>query len=576
MRNVELSLESGEDLDVRSFNVQETMSAAFRVDVVARSHDDALDLGAIAGKTAQFRVRGEHGDRVWTGVCSHAAQSAVEPAGLSTYTLQVVPALWLLTQRTGHRIFQHLSVPEIVEKVLHEWQIRPRLRLSQRHPKLAMRTQYGESDYDFVRRLLAEAGISFFFHADGGEPSHLVVSDAPETAEPVPDGRIRFAPDSGMARGMPHVSDVDISSRVVPTRATFRDHDFRRPRHALTGTHAAPGAADTSPHALLEDYRYASGHSLAHASAAAGEPMADSRGTYRHQDHVAAARAARHAEALRAGQTQVAFSTTRYDLAPGSTFSIDGHPHPEVAPGKKLLVTQSWLNGEVSAGWHGGGCAVPADRPFRPTVPGARPDEPAASCSPFEPLEQARKPRVSGVQSATVTGPPGADVHTDEHGRVTVQFPWDREAQRDEKSSPWVRVSQAWAGAAHGVHTVPRVGHEVLVAFHGGDPDQPVVVGRLHDAASPTTYALPENGKRTSIVTSSALGPNEITFDDAPGQELFYMQAAGNLHKRVAKDELEHAHGNRHIHVDGDLTISAGARSSSSPARTSWSRAGPR
>ena len=139
--------------------------------------------------------------------------------------------------------------------------------------------------------------------------------------------------------------------------------------------------------------------------------------------------------------------------------------------------------------------------PFRPALE-HRADAPASD--PFEPLQHTGKPRIHGVESAIVTGPPGEDVHTDEHGRVTVHFPWDRENPPDEKSSPWVRVSQAWAGPGYGVHTLPRVGHEVLVGFHDGDPDHPVVVGRVHDTTAPVPYALPEQQMRTSIRTSTA------------------------------------------------------------------------
>src|SRR6185437_110581 len=221
MRNVELSLGSGEALEVRSFTVEESMSAAFRVEIVAWSRDDALDLRAITGHAASLRLHGEGGERVWTGVCARAAQTAVDREGVSTYSFAIVPSLWLLTQRTEHRLFQHLSVPEIVTKILGEHGIEPTLRLHERHPKLPLRTQYGESDYDFVRRLLAEAGISFFF-ADGSE---IVLSDAPEKAEPIAQSPVPFLADASLALGQPYVTDVDVSSRVASSRATFRDHD---------------------------------------------------------------------------------------------------------------------------------------------------------------------------------------------------------------------------------------------------------------------------------------------------------------------------------------------------------------
>ncbi len=202
-------MESGDELDVRSFHVVENMSASFHLDVRARAREDALDLAGMVGKRASLRLRDDLGTRGWTGVCAQAAQSGVEVSGLSTYTLRIVPALWLLTHRRGHRLFQHLSVPEIVEKILGEWGIHPVLELSHAYPKLASRTQYGESDYDFVRRLLAEAGASFFFHGRGGEETRVVLSDAPEAAAPRPDA-IPFQ--ASLPASISNVSDIVVAT----------------------------------------------------------------------------------------------------------------------------------------------------------------------------------------------------------------------------------------------------------------------------------------------------------------------------------------------------------------------------
>src|SRR5262249_38856973 len=239
MRNVELNLESGDQLDVRHFNVLDSVSAAFRIDIVARAMDDAIQLSRIVGKPASFRIAG-HGARTWTGVIAHIAQTQVEPEGLSTYAIQLVPTLWLLTHRKGHRLFQHLSVPDIAKKILGEWGIEPIVKLTQAHPKLPMRTQYGETDYDFVRRLLAEARISFLFDGQDGEQTKLVLSDAPHTADT--KGELPFHRDAGLASGTPHVDHVTVSEKVVPARVTSRDFDFRRPRYGLSGSHGSEGA----------------------------------------------------------------------------------------------------------------------------------------------------------------------------------------------------------------------------------------------------------------------------------------------------------------------------------------------
>lgn len=551
MRNVELSLESGDQLDVRHVSVHESLSAAFRIDIIARAADDAIDLRKITGRPVTLVMHGDHGGRRWTGVVADMAQTQVEPEGLSTYRLQIAPQMWLLEHRRGHRVFQHLSAPDIVKKIVKEWGLRAKFKLTHSYPKLPMRVQYAESDYDFVRRILAEAGISFFFHTEPDEETKLIVSDAPHAGDLKHDAPIPFHRDEINAGGRPFIANVNISHKVGPTRATFRDFDFRRPRYALGGTHAAEGAA----HPLLEDYHFAHGHTL-HEAGASDEATGDGEGAYRHHDEASAARAKRRAEAHQGAELQITFDTSVNDLSAGSLFKLQGHPHKEVD--KKLLVTKAWINAEVSGDFHAGGVAVPADKPYRPKVEHAAHHDPHHDGGDaFQPLKRLSKPKIVGLQSAIVTGPAGEDIYTDEHGRVKVQFPWDREGKFDEKSSPWVRVSQSWAGAGFGHMTIPRVGQEVLVGFHDGDPDHPVVVGSMHNSTAPVPYALPEHKTRTSWKSSSEGGANEITFEDKHDDELFFIQAQRDFHKLVKKDELEHTQGNRHVHVDGDLVLSA-------------------
>jgi hypothetical protein len=257
----------------------------------------------------------------------------------------------------------------------------------------------------------------------------------------------------------------------------------------------------------------------------------------------------------------VAFNTTLADLAPGTVFAMSGHPHPEVAGAKKLLVVSSWITGDASGHWHSGGHAVPADKPYHAALDtGMDAAHCEGSADPFAALTALSRPRIQGLQSAIVTGPPGDEIYTDEHGRVKLHFPWDRHGKLDDTSSPWIRVSQAWAGAGFGNTSVPRVGQEVLVAYQDGDPDHPVVVGRMHNATAPVPYPLPEHRTRTVFKSNGSAGANEITFDDKHEQELFYMQAQRDLHKIVKRDEREHTIGDRHISVDGDLVLSAKGR----------------
>jgi type VI secretion system secreted protein VgrG len=553
MKNALVSLESRDELDVRSFAVSEAMSTAFRIEITAAGRDD-LDLTKIVGHAASFAVRGRGGKRVWTGVCARINQTSVEPDGLSMYSLRVVPALWLLTHRTNHRIFQHKSVVEIAEALLAEWKITPVVRVDRgAFPKLESRSQYGESDYDFLRRLLADAGISFFFHAGDDDVSKVVLADAPQSGKPREGGPLPFVRSASGAERSDHVADVSISSEVYPGKSTVRDFDFRRPSYRVNGSHAV----GEGPLAGLEEYRYAPGHSSVGGGTGGSTPVGDRDGVYRSSDKASAGAAEARVAAHAARANPISFSTSTLDLEPGSVFEMDGHPHPVVGKGKKLLVVSSYISGDIHSEWHAGGVAVGADKPHRPSLGAARgASSPGEAADPFGPAVDT-KPRLVGVQSATVAGPKGEEIHTDEHGRVRLEFPWDRDASGDGKSSPWVRVAHAWAGPGFGNVSIPRVGQEVLVAFVDGDPDHPMVVGRMYNGASPMPYALPDNKTRTSWKSSSKGGANEISFEDRTDSELFYLQAQKDLHKIVKRHELEQTVGNRHIGVDGDLVLSA-------------------
>ena len=555
--NAQVSLESGDHLDIRTFAVHEALSASFQIDVVAMGADD-LDLSKISGRPASFGLAGASGPRIWTGVCARATQTSVEPDGLSSYALRIVPVFWLLNYRRNHRTFQHLSVPDIVKKVLSDWKLPFDLKVdAAAHPKREYCVQYGETDHDFVRRLLVDAGISFFFSTPPGEKeTKMILTDNP-TAAPPRDKAIPFLRSPSLGEKEEHVTAVNIAHNVRPGRAVVRDFDFRRPGFPLAGAHSGDGGG---PESMLEEYFYVPGTSSVGGDAGASNtPVGDSGGAYRHTEKEATSRAQRHVEAMRAAAKRIGFNTSASDLGAGAVFSMKGHPHADVADGKPLLVVSSFITGEINEEWNSGGEAVSADAPFRPLLTSISPSDMhrAEEDGPFKPLSKMDKPRVQGLQSAVVVGPKGEDIHVDEHGRVRVQFPWDREAKGDETGSCWVRVAQQWAGPGYGMITHPRVGQEVLVGFLEGDPDLPVVVGRMFDTTSPVPYAIPEHKTRTTLKSSSKNGGNEITFDDKADGELFYLEATKDLHKIVKKDELEQTKGNRHVTVEGDLILSA-------------------
>jgi len=303
----------------------------------------------------------------------------------------------------------------------------------------------------------------------------------------------------------------------------------------------------------LEQYHYDAGSFFAETGNAAGTPAADDFGFARHDPTYGTDLATRALEAERAGENTVSLTGNTFDLAPGSVFSIDRHPHASVSSKKKLLAVASKLTGSETGDFRFSAEAHFADAPYRPA-------------------KRTQKPIIHGLQSATVVGPKGQEIHTDEFGRVRVQFPWDREGKNDEHSSCWIRVNQGWGGAGFGNVTLPRIGQEVLVAFLEGDPDFPMVAGRVYNAAQTVPHKLPQHKTRSTWKSDSSLGSdgyNEVMFEDLAGQELVWQHAekdrqrlvnndefATIVHDRkklVKNDEDEQTLGNRRILVEKDV-----------------------
>jgi type VI secretion system secreted protein VgrG len=535
MAAIELWFESGESsLAVHRFSVEEALSRPFSVQVTARSPDPSLDLDAIIGQRASLRIASGYRharvrERVWSGVCDHIDQERAEPAGLSTYSLRIVPSLRLLTQRRNHRIFQRLSIPDIVGSLLGEWGIGPIWRIDrQAYPKLDFKVQYGESDHAFVARLLEEAGIAFTFSHEAGDeaPPALLLADALHEGDPRSE-RLPFVAEPDRASEREYVTGVRLGHEVRPGAHAIRDFDFRRASFPLL----AEAKKAKTPEDRYEQYHYRPGAFLV-----------DDGGEDAHDLDFGKDRADRALLADRAGKRAIAYETNAIDLSPGSVFSITGHPHPELDEAKKLLVTALSIQGSPDGEWTMKGRAVFADEPYRP------------------PAETPR-PVIRSVQSAIVVGPGEQEIHTDEHGRVRVQFPWDREGGFDEESSCWIRVSQGWGGAAFGLSTLPRVGQEVLVAFLDGDPDQPVIVGRLFNALNPVPYDLPKDKTISAWKSDSSPGSagyNEILFEDRKGEELVRVQAEKSLRALVKNDETITIGHDREKRVGGSEVETAG------------------
>lgn len=559
MATLELSLASKQrDVFVRQFAVRESISNPFTINLLVASSDHSMDFGTIVGAPASFRVHAGYayvaggGARSWSGIVSNAEQiEALQDSsgkeGHSVYTIEIVPKLWLLQHRRGNRIFQHLSIPDIVKKLLGEWGISPTWRIQGgAYPKLEYKVQYAESDYDFMSRLLEEAGIAFTFADGTGEP---IFGDALQHGPPREGAAIPYVDAPNSAAQKEYVTHVHLAREVRPGAAMFRDFDPRKPAFKLFGSAPAKQGVEGK----LEQYHYDAGSFSAETGQHANTPSADDFGFSRHDPAYGTSLATRTLEANRAGENTIHLAGNTFDLAPGAVFAIDRHPHASITAKKKLLAVASKLTGSDTGDFSFSAEAHFADAPYRPA-------------------RKTTKPIIHGLQSAMVVGPKGQEIHTDEFGRVRVQFPWDREGKNDEHSSCWVRVNQGWGGGGFGAVTLPRIGQEVLVAFLDGDPDCPMVAGRVYNAAQVVPHKLPDHKTRSTWKSDSSQGSNgynEIMFEDLAGQELVWAHAERNrerlvnndefatiVHDRkklVKNDEDEQTQGNRRILVGKDV-----------------------
>ncbi|XXT19362.1 type VI secretion system tip protein TssI/VgrG [Sorangium sp. So ce429] len=539
--NLEIEVASGDALDVRNFSVQQRLSSLFQVDLVAVSENPSVDFDAVVGQPARFALHAGTHDRLWSGLCSHLEQVRVEPSGMSTYQLTIVPTMWLLTQRKNYRMFQHISEPDIALKLLKEWNIEPEVRIDRgAYKKRKYRVQYAESDFTFVSRMLEDAGITYSFEQTGDE-TKLVFSDAPHASQKRASSLI-FLDDTSMARNhdVAFVTHVRMSKRVRPGKYTLRDHDYRRPPgYKLMGSASGGQGLEEK----LERYQYTPGAFLYGADQGDPTPAADDKGKTRTDEKEAARLAQKRLDAKRGSAKVCTFETNAYDLAPGSVISIAGYPNEALAENRALLVVESSLSGTNQGEWSHHCNARGTDIPFRPEL-----------VTP--------KPKVNGVESATVVGRAGEEIHTDEFGRVRVHFHWDRESRMDDNSSCWIHVSQSWGGAGFGGMNLPRVGQEVLVDFLNGDPDRPIIVGRVYTNLQKVPYKLPDNKTRSgwkSNSTGGTGGYNEIMFEDAAGNEQVNIQAQKDLNKLVKNNETETTGVDQTIKVGNNRAATIGA-----------------
>ncbi|HEX4128603.1 MAG TPA: type VI secretion system tip protein TssI/VgrG [Pirellulales bacterium] len=518
----------GDDvLLLQAFHGQERLSGLFEYELEMLSEQDSISPDDIVGKNVSFSVKDlDNSPRYFNGFVSQFAYYG-RTDRLHQYRAQVVPWLWFLTRTTDCRIFQNKSVPDIIKAIFSDLGFTDfKLQLNAQYQPREYCVQYNETDFQFVSRLMEDEGIFYFFEHEDGTHT-LTLADSTSGYVDCQDNQLQF----GLIPVVREVSD-NLASwehryQWRSGKLTHTDYNFKTPSTDLrTQTNSVLNISDNSKFDLYE-------FPGVYEKTDAGKSLAKIR-----------------MEEVEAGYDTVLSSGRAPSLNPGAKFTVSKH----------IVSAEEGSEYAVAAIWHqaDAGAAYSTGQDNRPPAYANR-----FTCIPsdvvYRPPRVTPYPQIHGVQTAVVTGPSGEEIWPDEFGRVKVQFPWDREGKHDEHSSCWMRVSQVHAGKGWGGMSVPRIGEEVLVAFLEGDPDRPIVVGRMYNAAQTVPYTLPANKTQSGMKSRSSHGGstsnyNEFRFEDKKGHEQVLLHAERNQMIEVEVDEQHWVGHDRTKTIDHDET----------------------
>lgn len=524
----------GEDvLLLEGFSGHEHVSEPFEFTLEMVSENDSIDPEEVLRGPILLWMRLPDGtDRPIHGRCSRFAQLGRHEE-LTHYEAEVVPWLWFLSLTQDCKIFQDMTVLEIIEEVFSKYEAADyENNCIEDYSPREYCVQYRETDLNFVSRLMEEEGIFYFFeHSEDGHK--LILADDSSALEDCP-GQSTFSitttPDAWVEEDV--ITEFEREYQVYTNRVTLTDFDHLQPSMNLQST------ASDDDHEELYDYpgRY--------SELSAGE---------RYAGILLEERAAGWAMARGAGTCRAQASGYKFDLT----------DHYRSDANQTYFLLSVWHVGR-GGGYRSGDSDTEYTNQFE--------------CIPanvaYRPPRVARKPLMRGTQTAVVVGPSGEEIHTETHGRVKVQFHWDRIGQLDENSSCWIRVSHPWAGKGWGAVSIPRIGQEVIVDFLEGDPDRPIITGRVYNAESMPPFGLPDGAVVSGIKSDSHKGSgfNAITMDDTAGKEQLKIHGQYDMITEVqhdrsttiksGNDTISVEAGTRSVTVKGDtsLTVQAGSR----------------
>ncbi|MDA7746356.1 type VI secretion system tip protein VgrG [Psychromonas sp.] len=487
-----------DELLLTGINGIESISSLFQFNLVVLSENTDIEAKKIINKTITVTIHNGI-KRVFNGVVSHFSFGEIKNNGLREYHLTMVPWTWFLNRNENRRIFQNKNTKEIVSQVFSDLGYSDfDFRAEGGQPREYC-VQYGESDLTFIMRLLAEEGYASFYTHEEKKHTFVIVDQMSAYAE---------SEHTNLTYSKGNSPDAEINAWLhnyafKKGEWIVNDYNFKEPNKNLIATSASKSDLDKNNKFKHYDYPslydFTSGTKLANARMDAEEVDANT----------------------------IAGSSSCSSFSAGQFFKLDKH-EAKSEKGKYLILSVQHQASDMSYFSSQGG-----DEHYSNNF----------NCMPLENMYRPpmiyTRPVMYGPQSALVTGPSGEEIHTDEYGRIKVQFMWDRDGKKDANSSCFVRVMQAWAGNGWGSSFLPRIGHEVIISFLDGDPDRPIVTGSVYNGNNKPPYASKtQSGIKThSTKKASADNYNEIRFEDKKDGEQIYVHAEKDLDTQVENNE---------------------------------------
>ncbi|WP_447922565.1 type VI secretion system Vgr family protein [Achromobacter aegrifaciens] len=522
-----------EQLKFRAMHGAESLSQLFELEVELVSESYTLDMKSLLGKPLTLEIETGSSEPRYLG--GHVTRCALvgRENNTSRYTIYratVRPWLWYLTQTSDNKIFQNKSVPDVIREVLKDYDYPVEFKLVDSYRNWEYCVQYQETDYAFISRLMEHEGIYFWFKHDKGKHT-LVLTDDLTQHEPVAgyEQIPYYGPDRIAIPREDHVYKWEVAEQITPGAFATTDYHPLTPAASLEARRNNPGDHD---HGDLEMYEWQGGYTNSDDA-----------------EHYTRVRL----EDLQCRKEQSTGGANARGLATGHLFTLRNHPRQ--AENRDYLVVSTYYR--IRETGYASGQPDPGSFDLEFVV--------LPSSTQFRAPRVTPVPHTHGPQTATVVGKEGEEIWTDKMGRIKVQFHWDRYGKKDENSSCWVRVSSPWAGGGFGGIQLPRVRDEVIVDFIGGQPDRPIVIGRVFNANNLPPWDLPDNATQSGFLSRSKSGTpataNALMFEDKSGSERIWLHAERELCTEVEANEFHSTDENRTTTIgDNDTTKIGGNR----------------